>query len=82
MTQNKKQHSIYSTYTQLQLTALISALDWDASDGSFQRLSLDYEVDEYWSWRAGIVNYRKGDKVLYRTIEGQDRFFYELRYSF
>ena len=68
--------------TQLQLTALISALGWSGDDGAFQRLSVDYEVDENWSWRAGVVNYSKGDRQLYKNIEDQDRVFGELRYSF
>ena len=67
---------------QLQLTALMTRLDWDGSDGGFQRLSLDYELDAHWSWRAGLVSYVNGNKPLYNGIEVSDRIFVESRYSF
>lgn len=67
---------------QLQLTALISRLDWDGSDGGFNRVSLDYEIDSSWAISGGMIRYSSGDKPFYQGLDANNRLFAEGRYNF
>jgi hypothetical protein len=47
-----------------------------------QRLSLEYDVDDAWQVRVGMVAYQAGERPPFEHVEDNDRIFLELKYSF
>lgn len=67
----------------LHLTILISVLGYsDKFDGRVRRFSVEYDVMDAFSVLAGVVFYRKGDRMLTENIGDKDRLFFEAKYSF
>jgi hypothetical protein len=64
------------------ITGLISAFILSDSDGSFQRLTAEYELSQALQLTTGLIFYQSGTKTALSDIGDNDRFFCELRYSF
>ncbi len=52
------------------------------SDGGFQRLVAEYELDDGWLMRAGYINYDSGQTPQLTQIGRLDRLFVESQWSF
>ncbi len=66
----------------LEVTLLGSILGEKAQDGAFERISAKYDVTDALAVSGGIVLYQKGDLLLFRKIEHNDRVFLDIKYSF
>ena len=62
--------------------ALALTSGWKGDDGAVQRLSLGYDVNDSVSVTGGYVNYTAGDKAEFSHIGKNDRFFFDVKYSF
>ena len=62
--------------------ALALTSGWKGDDGAVQRLSLGYDVNDSVSVTGGYVNYTAGDKAEFSNIGKNDRFFFDVKYSF
>jgi hypothetical protein len=66
----------------LELTALGIVFGSYAQDGSVVRLDARYDLRDALELSGGIVFYQKGDPPPFDTIKDNDRFFFEIKYSF
>ncbi|MBW2112806.1 MAG: hypothetical protein JRH00_15500 [Deltaproteobacteria bacterium] len=66
----------------LTLTFLASTFDLTGGNGAFQRLSLEYDLNEQVAVQCGVITYQSGDKPSFRNIDDNDRLFIEIKYSF
>ena len=66
----------------LQLTLLLSTFDLKGEDGSFQRISAQYDWSDSVRLTAGGICYQSGNNALFKNIGANDRLFAEIRYSF
>jgi hypothetical protein len=66
----------------LELTALGIVFGSYAQDGSVVRLDFRYDLRDALELGGGIVFYQKGDFAPFDTIKRNDRFFFEIKYSF
>ncbi len=66
----------------VQLTLLLSIFGADGDGGSFERLTVRYELSDSLTATGGIILYQDGDRPLFRHSDQRDRLFAELRYSF
>jgi len=64
------------------LRYLLSLFDLDGSGGGFQRLWVEYDLNDSVKLTAGLVDYQAGDAPPFNSIGDNDRVFAELRYSF
>ncbi len=66
------------------LLTMFGSSDFRFSDGGFQRLWMDYKLNDAFTLNGGIVDYIGGDGTIpfYNAIENNDRFFAELVYNF
>ena len=51
-------------------------------DGGFNRMSLEYDVMDAFSVSGGMMLYQTGDNAYFRSLNENDRLFFEARYSF
>jgi len=51
-------------------------------DGALQRFSAEYDVNDAVQVAGGVVLYQSGDLARFRTIGDNDRFYFEIKYSF
>ena len=66
----------------LHLTYLGLTFGWKAQDGAIQRLQLAYDVTDSFSVTGGYVNYVAGESGLFKHYGKNDRFFFDMKYSF
>ena len=66
----------------LHLRYLLTLFGHDGSDGGFQRLWVEYDLNDSVKATMGVVDYRTGDAPPFNSIGDNDRVFAELRYSF
>lgn len=66
----------------LEVTALGIVFGSYAQDGSIVRLESRYDLRDALELIGGIVFYQKGDPPPFDTIKRNDRFFFEIKYSF
>jgi hypothetical protein len=66
----------------LEVTALGIVFGSYAQDGSVVRLDARYDLLDALELSGGIVFYQKGDPPPFDTIKDNDRFFFEIKYSF
>jgi hypothetical protein len=66
----------------LSATLLATIRGITAADGSFVRLSADYDLLDALNLEGGVIFYQKGDNLLFQRIEDNDRLFLNLKYSF
>jgi len=66
----------------LTLTFLASTFDLTGGNGAFQRLSLDYDLNDQVACKIGVITYQSGDKPSFRNIDDNDRLYFEIKYSF
>ncbi|MEN8147713.1 MAG: DUF1302 family protein [Campylobacterota bacterium] len=66
------------------LISMIGSSNFTFEDGGFQRLWIDYKLNDSVAVNAGIVDYIGGDGVVpfYNTLENNDRVFAELVYNY
>ena len=67
---------------QLHLTAVAVVLGETAQNGSFIRLSAEYDVMDALSVECGFLLFQDGDNLFFRNSDKNDRFFAGARYSF
>jgi hypothetical protein len=51
-------------------------------DGGINRASLEYDVMDAFSVTGGVMLYQTGDNAYFRSLNENDRLFFEARYSF
>jgi len=66
----------------LEITLLAVLYGTGEDDAALQRLSLDYDIDDAWRVRVGIVAYQAGDRPPFEHVEDNDRVFLDLKYAF
>jgi hypothetical protein len=66
----------------LELTAVGIIFGSYAQDGSIVRLDFRYDLRDALELGGGIVFYQEGDFAPFDTIKRNDRFFFEIKYSF
>ena len=66
----------------LEFTLLAVLYGTSQDDGALQRFSMDYDIDDAWMCRMGVVAYQAGDRPPTEHVEDNDRLFLELKYSF
>ncbi len=66
----------------LEITLLAVLYGTGQDDGALQRLSLEYDIDDAWRVRVGVVAYQAGDRPPLEHVEDNDRVFLDLKYSF
>ena len=64
------------------LTLLAGFQGETGQDGSFQRMSLEYDWTDSISLTVGGILYQSGDLVYFNTIKDNDRVFFDIKYSF
>ena len=66
------------------LISMIGSSNFSFEDGGFQRLWMDYKINDSLTVNGGVVDYIGGDGVVpfYNTLENNDRVFAELIYNF
>jgi hypothetical protein len=66
------------------LISMIGSSNFSFEDGGFQRLWMDYKINDSLTVNGGVVDYIGGDGVVpfYNTLENNDRVFAELVYNF
>jgi len=66
------------------LITMFGSSDFRFQDGGFQRLWMDYKVNDAFTANAGVVDYIGGDGVVpfYNAIKNNDRVYAELIYNF
>ena len=66
------------------LISMIGSSNFSFEDGGFQRLWIDYKLNDSLTVNGGVVDYIGGDGVVpfYNTLENNDRVFAELVYNF
>ncbi len=67
---------------QLHFTVLGFVVGEKAQDGSFVRLSADYDVFDAFSVEAGFLVFQGGDSIFFDGAGDNDRFFASAKYSF
>lgn len=66
----------------LETTALGIAFGDHAQDGAVLRLQASYDIRDALVFTAGILLFKEGDPPPFDSIGRNDRFFFELKYSF
>ncbi len=51
-------------------------------DGGLNRMSLEYDVMDAFSVTGGVMLYQPGDNAYFKSLNENDRLFFEVRYSF
>jgi len=51
-------------------------------DGGLNRMSLEYDVMDAFSVTGGVMLYQTGDNAYFKSLNENDRLFFEVRYSF
>lgn len=51
-------------------------------DGSYQRLQIEYDLDDSWELSAGVVFYQGGGNPAFEKYKDNDRIFMTLEYAF
>ena len=67
---------------QLHLTMLGFVIGEEAQDGSFVRLSTEYDVIDALSVNVGFLLFQSGDNIFFKNSGKNDRFFAGAKYSF
>jgi hypothetical protein len=66
----------------LTLTLLVSVYGETWQDGSYQRLSAEYEIIDALTVEGGVVLYQSGNLPAFNDVGDNDRLFIEFKYSF
>ncbi len=66
----------------LNIVFLALARGGRAQDGAFERLTADYDINDYVTATIGCVFYQDGENPLYDNIHDNNRVFFNLKYSF
>jgi len=66
----------------IELTFLVSVFGLEGENGHFERLATEYDLTDNWSILGGVAFYGSGDKINFRNIENNDRFFCKIKASF
>jgi len=62
----------------------LNTLFWNHNhvNGGFERLWLNYELDDDFECNIGIVDYIGGEKTVLEALKNNDRFFIDISYNF
>ena len=66
----------------LHFTALISSYGFFAEDGGFERLQLDYDLNDQVTLTGGLMLYESGDQPGLGGVGDNDKIFVEVKYNF
>ncbi|WP_035238745.1 DUF1302 family protein [Desulfobacter vibrioformis] len=66
----------------LTLTFLVMGYGEKWQDGSYQRISAEYDIADSITAKAGVVFYQSGNLPMFNDIGGNDQVFLELKFSF
>jgi hypothetical protein len=66
----------------IELKILCSIFGVHGEDGAFERLQLEYDVNDHTTLTGGIVFYQSGDQIAFSDVEKNDRVFLEYSYAF
>lgn len=66
----------------LHLVAFISILGREAEDGAFERFAVEYDIQDALSATLGVMAYHSGESLFFQDIDGADRLFASVKYSF
>lgn len=69
-------------HDRLHVVAILSMFGLTGDDGSFQRVSTEYDFSDNVSITLGAVTYQSGDLAKYSEMGDKDRLFFEYKYSF
>ena len=76
--------NFFQNYLNHTLNFIISGmmLGERGQQGGINRVSLEYEIFDSFSLKGGIIIYQPGKSEFFKSLNGNDRFFSEIRYSF
>jgi len=66
----------------LTLAIIASTFGVTGQNGSFQRYTADYDLNDDMGLLVGLIDYQSGDKEELKQIGDNDRIYFRLRYSF
>ena len=66
----------------IQLKILLSLFGAHGEDGMFERVQLDYDLNDAVTLTGGIIFYQSGNQGALSAIEDNDRIFFEFSYDF
>jgi len=66
----------------LELAIIASTFGVTGQNGSFQRYTADYDLNDDMALLVGLIDYQSGDKEELKQIGDNDRIYFRLRYSF
>ena len=66
----------------LELAFIASTFGVTGQNGSFQRYTADYDLNDDMVLLIGLIDYQSGDKEELQQIGDNDRIYFRLRYSF
>ena len=66
----------------MKLSLLAMLYGPSSANGAFERLSLEYDLNDTVMLRGGVVLYQSGDLINMQEVDDNDRLFAEIRYSF
>lgn len=66
----------------LHLTLAGMMIGKSGKDGGLNRASLEYDVMDAFSIKGGLMIYQPGESLYFRSLNDNDRLFFEVRYSF
>lgn len=69
-------------YDSLHILLLASAFGTKFDGGSFQRISVEYDLYDSCSITGGAINYDSGNLFLFKNIGKNDKVFLKFKYSF
>lgn len=66
----------------LELAFIAATFGVTGQNGSYQRYTADYDLNDDMGLLIGLIDYQSGDKAELKQIGDNDRIFFRLRYSF
>jgi len=66
----------------LEIAVLAATFGTTGQNGSYQRYTADYDINDDMALLVGLIDYQSGDKEELKQIGDNDRIYFRLRYSF
>jgi len=66
----------------LQLKILVSVFGWHGEQGGFERIQLEYDIDDRMTIGGGLILYQGGKDALLADPEENNRLFFRLSITF
>ncbi|MBF0589871.1 MAG: hypothetical protein HQL53_12160 [Magnetococcales bacterium] len=64
------------------LTLVAGMYGGSAQGGAYERIQLDYDINDSWTISGGLIFYQKGNLAAFQKMEDRDRLFMTLEYAF